>query len=345
MKSKLTLKSLLKEKCVVDFLGTVDYFLGVRFDWNTTDKSNISCKLVQQAYIESLIHKMDLTDCRVEPNMTPYRSGLLIDSLPKASPDISPATQEKLTSIYRSYIGMLTWITTSTRPDIASAVSFLSTYQSCPTQAHIDFAKYVARYLNSTMSLGLLFDQEEANSDFEGYTHFPIDPFVPTAFCDANWGPQDASSPTDKNSRVISLEETQSMCGFILFMRGTPIMWKCFKEKRSSRSSCEAEIKAADECVRSTQFFRNVLTDIDIDLSACPYKVYCDNRGAIDWAHSMSTKRMRHFNIRENCVREAIFHNKILFLHVAGALNSADIVSKEHTADGIYRNIRDLIVK
>ena len=59
----------------------------------------------------------------------------------------------------------------------------------------------------------------------------------------------------------------------------------------------------------------------------------------------MSTKRMRHFNIRKNCVREAILHNEILFLHVAGPLNPADIVSKEHKADVIYRNIRDLIVK
>ena len=149
---------LLKEKCVVDFMGTVDYFLGVRFDWNTTNKNNISCKLVQQVYIESLIHKMDLADCRIDPSMTPYRSGLPVDSLPKGSSDISSALQEKLTSIYRSYIGMLTCISTSTRPDIASAVSFFSTYQSCPTQAHIDSAKYVARYLNSTMCLGLLFE-------------------------------------------------------------------------------------------------------------------------------------------------------------------------------------------
>ena len=69
-----------------------------------------------------------------------------------------------------------------------------------------------------------------------------------------------------KNARNISLEETRSMCGFILFMGGTPIMWKCIKEKRSSRSSCEVEIKAADECVRSIQFVRNVLTDMGFEL-------------------------------------------------------------------------------
>ena len=81
------------------------------------------------------------------------------------------------------------------------------------------------------------------------------------------------------------------------------------------------------------------------ELSTTPSKVYCDDKEAIDWAHSMSTKRMRHFNIRENCVREAILHNEILFLHVADHLNPAGIVSKEHKADVIYRNIRDLIVK
>ena len=88
-------------------MGTVENFLGIRFDWDINNKENLSCKLVQQAYVETMIHKMDLSDCRIDPTMTPYRSGLPIDSLPPPSPDVSPELQEKLIIIKKSYFTYL----------------------------------------------------------------------------------------------------------------------------------------------------------------------------------------------------------------------------------------------
>ena len=76
----------LKEHVIVDFMGTVDYFLGIRFNWNTENKEELSCKLVQEGYIETLGHKMGLSNASIKPNMTPYRSGFPIDAI---SPDSS----------------------------------------------------------------------------------------------------------------------------------------------------------------------------------------------------------------------------------------------------------------
>ena len=330
-------------KVVVDFMGAVDFFLGIRFDWDTSDKSNLRVKLVQEAYAESIVHKMGLSESNKDEKMTPYRSGLPIDSLPTAS-DLSSPEQQKITEIYRNYVGMLTWIASSTRPDIATVVSFLSSYQSCPTQAHIDAAKYVGRYLNSTLERGLNFSHAASNKLLEGFTQIPIsDDVVPTAFADANWGPQDASHPTEANIRKVSIMETRSVCGFVTFMGGGPVQWKAFKEERNSRSSCEAEIKATDECTKSIQFFRNVLADIGFPQET-PTPVYNDNKGAIDWSASMSNKKMRHYNIRENCVREAIKFKEILVSHIPGPLNPGDIMTKEHKSDDHFRDIRDLVV-
>ena len=40
-----------------------------------------------------------------------------------------------------------------------------------------------------------------------------------TGFCDANWGPQDASVPRSNTSLCsVSLPETRSICGPVLFM-------------------------------------------------------------------------------------------------------------------------------
>jgi hypothetical protein len=88
-------------------------------------------------------------------------------------------------------------------------------------------------------------------------------------------------------------------------MGSCPILWKTHKEARISRSSCEAKVKATDECVKNVQMFRHVLDDLNLLDPSIPTNVYNDNRGAVDWCNSFSTKGTRHVNIRENAIREA----------------------------------------
>jgi len=45
-----------------------------------------------------------------------------------------------------------------------------------------------------------------------------------------------------------------------------------------------------------------------------PTSIFNDNKGAVDWSNSSSTKGMRHVNIRENAVREAIGFNEVSVL-------------------------------
>ena len=107
----------------------------------------------------------------------------------------------------------------------------------------IDAVKYLGRYLKSTADLGLLFSAHR-NTALEGYFHFPLFetddlPSRGTAphlisFCDANWGPQDASLPTSHGSlRQLSIDETRSICGHLLMMGGGPIFWKVHKKTGS----------------------------------------------------------------------------------------------------------------
>jgi hypothetical protein len=79
-------------------------------------------------------------------------------------------------------------------------------------------------------------------------------------FCEANWGPQDASVPT----RSVSIHETKSVCGHVLMMGGAPIKWMTHKETCNCHSSCEAEIKATDECVKSVPQFLHLLEELTL---------------------------------------------------------------------------------
>jgi hypothetical protein len=57
---------------------------------------------------------------------------------------------------YCRLVGKLIFLTV-TRPDIAYAVSRLSSYMANPQHAHLDAAKHVLRYLQGTIDIGILY--------------------------------------------------------------------------------------------------------------------------------------------------------------------------------------------
>jgi hypothetical protein len=53
-------------------------------------------------------------------------------------------------------------------------------------------------------------------------------------------------------------------------------------------------------------------------------------------------KGMRHLNIRENAIREAIQEfDEIDVQHIGGVSNPADLFTKEHKSDSIFISLRD----
>jgi len=290
---------------------------------------------------------MGLSAANKSPLMTPFCSGFPIDAIPHV--EMSVEDHPPLIAKMQSWLGMLNWLQQCTRPDISTIFSLLASHMHCPSPGHIEAFRYVGRYLLSTLDLGLVFSTQ-AQASSESYIYFPLPitssssdvPSIAT-FCDANWGPQDASHPSPTNQRLVSIDELKSICGHLFFYGGCPILWKTHKERRISRSSCEAEVETTDECVKNAQMFRHLLSDLSLS-PVGPIPVYNDNKGAIDWSHSFSTKGMRHYNIRENAVREAQQLQEVFVSHVNGKCNPADIFTKEFKSDSIFRAIRALLL-
>jgi hypothetical protein len=116
---------------------------------------------------------------------------------------------------------------------------------------------------------------------------------------------------------------------------------KSQKEKCTSRSSCKAEVKATDDCMKSVQWLLNILEDLNL-LPPRPMPIFNDNQAAVIWSNSSSTKGMRHYNVRENAVHEAINEYKeVTIQHIGGKVNPADLFTKEHKSDETFHNLRD----
>jgi hypothetical protein len=81
------------------------------------------------------------------------------------------------------------------------------------------------------------------------------------------------------------------------------------------------------------------MTDLGLPDSLLPTPVFNDNRGCIDWAHTVATRRLRHFNIRENAVRDAIIFKDITLSHIPGPHNPSDLFTKEHKDIAHFRSL------
>ena len=324
----------------VDFMGDAEWFLGQRYEWHTDPLTkNVSCHVSQQAFIETVLEKNGMTDC--SPAKTPYRSGLKIDRIEHDNVPIE--NKSKLIHNFQSIMGCINWLAINTRPDVAVAYKLLSQFNHNPSQGHLDAAKYVLRYLSGTSSYGIWFKQGEERMKAsilmpDGFTGNEL-----LVWTDSNWGPQDASQPKENETRTVGMQELRSIQGFYITRMGGPIYWGVSREKRGSRSSCIAELKAIDEGIKGIQFLRHLMQQLQLPDVQIPTPILNDNKGSLDWIDSgcRPSKKLRNENLAELGIAEAKLHDEVEFYWIPGATNMSDIFTKEDNDVSHYCNLRD----
>jgi len=109
----------------VDFMGDVYYVLGTAFTWLRHNKdNNVSVHLTQTAFTKFSAHRFGVDRMNRVPSMTPYWSGIHIDSIP--SPDPSDPDLPRQTKVYQRIVGSINWLATCTQPDISPVLAFLA---------------------------------------------------------------------------------------------------------------------------------------------------------------------------------------------------------------------------
>lgn len=92
-------------------LGDANYCLSVEFC-----QRNGQITMNQRGYIMDLLQRFNMTECR--PVTTPMDTGMKLKKNESSS-------EEDMKLPYRELIGALTYLSTTTRPDIAFTVSYL----------------------------------------------------------------------------------------------------------------------------------------------------------------------------------------------------------------------------
>jgi len=333
---------ILRSQVKVTFMGPTSWFLGTQFTWVDHPDGHLSVHLTQVAYAQNLVERYQQHNTTFNSQATPYRSGLPIDSIaPTSDPEDDPTFLRRRQQ-YQSIVGSLNWLATTTRPDISPVTSFLAAHTNKPAPSHVDAALYAVRYLRSTVDFGIAY-HSNASSPASAFVHFPFhhdleaykDALPPTAaehqhltaYSDACWGSQLGSSLSPGTE--INMFKLRSMSGYIVIRTGGPISWAAVRQERTSQSSCEAEVRATDECIKEVLSVRFRTQDIGLTDHSTPTAVFNDNQACVDWCKTTTTTGMKHITLRENAIRESVHDGDLTIHHISGKLNCSDIFTKE----------------
>ena len=219
-----TTKEMFNNKFDMKDLGVADVILGIKI-------SKISDGLIlsQSHYIEKILKKFKQNDS------SPMRTHVYVNLHLSKNNGKCLSQQE-----YAQAIGSMMYVMNCTRPNVAYAVSKLSTYISNPSSDHWKAIVRVLRYLKYTQNYGLHYSKYPAI--FEGY-------------CDANW--------------ISDTKYLKSTSGYLFTLGGGAMSWKSSKQTCIARSTMEFDFIALDKDGEEAEWLRHFLEDIPIWHNLC----------------------------------------------------------------------------
>jgi len=268
----------LKKRFKIKELGNLSFYLGVKLE---RDKNSL--KLSQEAYRLKVLEKFKS-----------YRYGKGKAAIGKLSNFTKEDDNSKTDYPFQQILGSLMYLSTSTRPDITFAISFLSRHMKNPCKNDEKMLSGVLTYLERTGNLELSYEKMEGLEDDE------VDISV---YCDSDWA-------GDK-------EDCASTSGYLCFVDGNLISWRSKKQDRAAQSSTEAEYISLYHGVQEAIWVKQLLEELNLKIKGGSVIVYQDNKGAIHLANNAGySARTKHMALKYHFSRQAVERGDIKIEYV-----------------------------
>lgn len=282
-------------------------FLGI--DINPSKHVEGALELLQTGLIDRILGALNLDHENVSERDEPAIS------TPLGKDESGRARTEDWS--YPSVIGMMLYLASNSRPDIAFAVHQCARFNHCPRAIHEKAVKHIARYLKRTRDRGLVMN--------------PNDQFALEMFADADfaglWNAEEAHDPISVKSRT----------GYIITLSSVPVLWCSKLQTEIATSTMHAEYIALSSGMRELLPVANVFNDVCDGLNVTRseesriIKTFEDNEGAQKLASSPITRvtpHSKHFAIKYHWFREKLDEYNIEIHRVGTDMQKADIFTK-----------------
>lgn len=278
-------------------------FLGINLHRNEDG----TIELLQTGLIDRILKVMGLEESRERSTPADVKS-LGRDSDGEACAE---------TWSYASIVGMMMYLASNSRPDIAFAVHSCARFTHCPKRIHEKALKRIARYLKGTRTRGMMIKPTTdltmnlyADADFAGL-----------------WGSEHASDPTCAKSRT----------GYLVTLSDTPVLWASKLQTEIALSTCEAEYIALSTGMKALLPIRSLFQSLAVTLEI-PHEeltkvcaVWEDNNAALKLATAQfpnMTPRTKHIAVKYHWFKQHLEEGKIEVRSIDTKVQKADIFTK-----------------
>ncbi|KNZ45381.1 hypothetical protein VP01_818g6 [Puccinia sorghi] len=265
-----------------------------------------SVTLSQPKLIQKGLELLGMQDCK--PVLTPLSPGIKL---------VTPSEKEKqefnqLNINYRSHTGLLNFLACRTRPDLAPAVSILSSFNNNPGIKQWQQVLHCWKYLKGTVDLKLTLRPE--TSDGSKSVKY---------FTDATWADD--------------LESRLSRSGSICFWKSCPIAWNSKKQNNIALSSTEAELNALLDGVQESQWITYLIEELWKEKLE-PSEFNVDNLGLLEKIKNFgSNSKTKHLDIKMKWLREMRDSNQINVKLIPSEEMVADALTKASNGNSLKR--------
>jgi len=189
----------------------------------------------------------------------------------------------------------------SSKPDLAHVVSVVSRFMTNHERVHREALKWVLKYLNGTVSSGLMYRQSTQNRD-------TIDKFVSIDY-----------------ARNVDTKMSLSLYAFTLF--GTTVWWKFSLQSIVTSSTIQIEYIAFTKRVKEVLLLKRMIGELDIEqvYVTIDYK----SQSVIHLAnHQIYHEMTKHINIRLHFVISIVESKEVKIGKIAWEMNPKGLFSK-----------------
>jgi hypothetical protein len=271
-------------------LNEVEWFLGIRI---VRDRIQRKLWLCQDSYIEKLGTSFNVIE------RLPPKTPLQVEDL---SSYRGKATENEIFA-YQQQVGSINYAAIMTRPDISCAAQKLAEFMQNPGPQHLAAADRTISYLYGTRSLGIEYNGDLQSQYFQSSS--------------------DASYADDSKTR-------RSTQGFLFFLFGGPVDWRCTKQKTVTTSTTEAEFLALSHTASHLYWWRRFFKYISLELNQ-DYLIQCDNLQTVRLLLQETPKlvtKLRHVDIHSHWLRQEVDREKLKVEWISTSEMKADGFTK-----------------
>ena len=311
-----------------DGVGPLNHFLGT-----SVEHTPHGLKLHTEPLIVAAAKVVGVLEAN--PKYTAWPSGATItDETP------IPEELDEFSWKFRNVVGIVSYVSQRTRPEILVHCSQLQSKQANPNKNDFQLLKHLVKYLYTTRHLRQCIERVDTPS--RGGTSrggpAPRQRIRLNAACDSDYG---GCPVTRKCMSGLNITLNDSDDTTFPLQTSIPIMSRAKRQATVSTSVNEGELKSATEAAKSLVFLQTILDFVDDDVDTP--RVHCDNMGAIAIARGIGKrKRSKHIDIKHFYIRELLANRKLTLHHVNTDNNVSDAMTKS-LGKTKFLNFRDLL--